>query len=68
MTPSSASGSPRADEIGELYERPQQFIEAPAVKQMPHPLPFTAFARPGRRGAIAAIMMPRSLATLPANR
>ena len=35
----------RADEIGELYERPQQFIEAPAVKQLPHPFPFTARSR-----------------------
>lgn len=35
----------RADEIADLYERPQQFIEAPAVKQLPHPLPFTTRAR-----------------------
>ncbi len=35
----------RADEIGALYERPQQFIEAPAVKQLPHPFPFTARSR-----------------------
>ncbi len=35
----------RADEIGELYERPQQFIEAAAVKQLPHPFPFTARSR-----------------------
>ncbi len=35
----------RADEIGELYERPQQFIEAPAIKQLPHPFPFTARSR-----------------------
>lgn len=47
----------RADEIGELYERPQQFIEAPAVKQMPHPLPFTARSRVRADGrAIAAII------------
>ena len=32
----------RAGEIGELYERPQHFIEAPAIKQLPHPFPFTA--------------------------
>jgi cytochrome P450 len=31
----------RADEIADLYEGPQHFIEAPAVKQLPHPLPFT---------------------------
>ncbi len=35
----------RADEIGGLYERPQQFIEAPAIRQLPHPFPFTARSR-----------------------
>ena len=35
----------RADEIGELYERPQRFIEAPAIQQLPHPFPFTARSR-----------------------
>lgn len=35
----------RADEIGRLFEGPQDFIEAPALKQLPHPLPFTARAR-----------------------
>ncbi|MEO8267355.1 MAG: cytochrome P450 [Ilumatobacteraceae bacterium] len=47
----------RADEIGELYERPQQFIEAPAVKQLPHPFPFTARSRVrADRRAIDAII------------
>ncbi len=47
----------RADEIGELYERPQQFIEAPAVKQLPHPFPFTARSHVRADGrAIAAII------------
>ncbi len=47
----------RADEIGELYERPQQFIEAAAVKQLPHPFPFTARSRVRADGrAIAAII------------
>jgi cytochrome P450 len=47
----------RADEIGDLYERPQQFIEAPAVKQLPHPFPFTARSRVRADGrAIAAII------------
>ena len=32
----------RAGEIGELYKRPQHFIEAPAIRQLPHPFPFTA--------------------------
>ena len=35
----------RVDEIGDLYVRPQRFIEAPAVKQLPHPIPFTFRAR-----------------------
>ena len=47
----------RADEIGDLYERPQQFIEAPAVKQLPHSFPFTARSRVRADGrAIAAII------------
>jgi cytochrome P450 len=47
----------RADEIGELYERPQQFIEAPAIKQLPHPFPFTARSRVrADRRAIDAII------------
>lgn len=35
----------RSDEIADLYERSQHFIEAPAVQQLPHPLPFTNRAR-----------------------
>lgn len=35
----------RADKIADLFEGPQHFIEAPAVKQLPHPLPFTTRAR-----------------------
>jgi cytochrome P450 len=35
----------RATEIGDLFQRPQDYLEAPAVKQFPHPLPFTARAR-----------------------
>ena len=35
----------RVDEMGDLYVRPQRFIEAPAVKQLPHPIPFTFRAR-----------------------
>jgi cytochrome P450 len=29
----------RATEIGELFRRPQAYIEAPAARQMPHPFP-----------------------------
>jgi cytochrome P450 len=47
----------RAAEIGELYERPQKFIEAAAVKQLPHPFPFTARSRVrADRRAIDAII------------
>ena len=35
----------RVDEIGDLFVRPQRFIEAPAVKQLPHPIPFTFRAK-----------------------
>jgi cytochrome P450 len=46
-----------AGEIGELYERPQRFIEAPVIKQLPHPFPFTARSRVrADRRAIDAII------------
>ncbi len=35
----------RAQEIGDLFRRPQDYLEAPAFKQVPHPLPRTARAR-----------------------
>ncbi len=35
----------RADAIGDLFQRPQDYLEAPAVRQLPHPIPFTARAR-----------------------
>jgi cytochrome P450 len=35
----------RGDEIGALFQRPQDYLEAPAVRQIPHRLPFTARAR-----------------------
>lgn len=35
----------RAGEIGALFERPQAYLESPAVRQVPHPLPFTTRAR-----------------------
>ncbi|MET0324208.1 MAG: cytochrome P450 [Ilumatobacteraceae bacterium] len=35
----------RAAEIGELFERPQAYLEAPALRQIPHPFPFGARAR-----------------------
>lgn len=35
----------RAPEIGALFERPQDYLEAPAFKQLPHPFPGTARAR-----------------------
>lgn len=35
----------RAGEVGALFQRPQDYLEAPAVRQIPHRLPFTARAR-----------------------
>ena len=37
--------SDRADEIGQLFIRPQQYLESSAVAQFPHPFPFTKRAR-----------------------
>ncbi len=34
-----------ADEFGDLFQRAQDYLEAPAYRQIPHPLPFTARAR-----------------------
>ena len=34
-----------SDRIGELFRRPQDYLEAPAVKQIPHPIPWTARAK-----------------------
>lgn len=35
----------RAQEIGDLFQRPQDYLESPAIKQMPHPFPFTKRAK-----------------------
>jgi cytochrome P450 len=35
----------RAAEIGVLFERPAAYLESPAIRQLPHPLPFTRRAR-----------------------
>lgn len=35
----------RADEIGALFQRPQDYLEAPAIRQFPHPFPGTIRAR-----------------------
>jgi cytochrome P450 len=35
----------RADEIGALFRAPQAYLESPAARQLPHPLPFTRRAR-----------------------
>lgn len=34
-----------AREIGELFQRPQDYLESSAIRQIPHPVPFTARAR-----------------------
>ena len=35
----------RATEIGALFQGPQDYLEAPAIRQLPHPFPYTARAR-----------------------
>jgi cytochrome P450 len=35
----------RVDELGRLFERPQAYLESPAIRQLPHPFPHTARAR-----------------------
>jgi cytochrome P450 len=47
----------RAEEIGALFQRPQDYLESPAVKQLPHPFPGTTRARVrADRRAIDAII------------
>jgi cytochrome P450 len=36
----------RSDEIGALFQRPQDYLESPAIKQLPHPFPW------GRRAEV----------------
>lgn len=35
----------RAAEIGDLFRGPQDYLESPAIRQFPHPIPFTTRAR-----------------------
>ncbi len=47
----------RATEIGELFRRPQDYLESPALRQLPHPLPHTRRARVrADRAALDAIV------------
>ena len=47
----------RAAEIGDLFQRPQDYLESPAVRQMPHPFPGTRRSRVRNdRRAIDAII------------
>jgi hypothetical protein len=47
----------RAAEIGDLFQRSQDYLESPAIRQIPHPLPFTRRARVrADRRAIDAII------------
>jgi hypothetical protein len=47
----------RVDEIGALFERPQAYLESPALRQVPHPLPATRRARVrADRRALGAII------------
>jgi len=46
----------RAEELGILFQRPQDYIESPALRQLPHPLPFTrrAKVRADRRAMLSS--------------
>lgn len=35
----------RTEEIGALFQRPQDYLESPAARQLPHPFPYTERAR-----------------------
>ena len=37
-----ADGRPRATRSAPCFQRPQDYLEAPALRQLPHPFPFTA--------------------------
>lgn len=47
----------RAPEIGALFQRPQEYLESPFIRQLPHPLPWTkrAQVRADRRALDALI-------------
>jgi cytochrome P450 len=47
----------RAEKIGALFSRPQKYLESSAIRQLPHPLPFTrrANVRDDRRALDAII-------------
>lgn len=47
----------RAQQIGELFRRPQAYLESPAYRQLPHPFPFGARGnvKADRRGLDAII-------------
>jgi cytochrome P450 len=47
----------RVDELGMLFQRPQAYLESPAIQQFPHPIPHTKRARVREdRQAIDAII------------
>lgn len=47
----------RVVEIGELFERPQAYLESPAIRQLPHPFPRTARSKArADRAALDAII------------
>ena len=52
-----AAGATGRDEIGELFRRPQAYLESPAYRQLPHPFPFGArgHVKADRRGLDAII-------------
>lgn len=57
----------RSTEIGDLFERPQAYLEAPAIKQFPHPFPHTARARVRSDRQAMDTMLDEEIAHLRAN-
>ena len=46
----------RAAEIGALFQRPQDYLESPAIRQLPHPLPARHGPASGPTGALDRIV------------
>jgi cytochrome P450 len=54
----------RAAEIGGLFQRAQDYLEAPAIRQIPHPLPLTARSRVRRDRRLFDAIVDREIADI----
>jgi cytochrome P450 len=57
----------RAPEIGDLFQGAQDYMESPAIRQIPHPLPFTARARVRRDRRVFDAIIDHEIAHLRAH-